>query len=368
MTEQRTSVFNEDRELANRFFRASSWGRKVRSSEYHITHACNIRCKGCWFFEFGFDTKTGKDVTDPAAWRAFAEAERKRGVTMPLLIGGEPTLVLDRVRAFIEHMPYVTISSNGIKPVPRDGFENVSIGCTLFGGGPLDDELRGHSPSGKPMTGLFQTALANYRNDDRVTFVYAVTPESLPHVEQVVAQIRDNGNKVLFNYYTGYSDVVTSLRSRASREAEVLDRLIAVKEAYPEVVLSHPYYLRALITGKTHFGTFGYDTCPSVSASYAGNAERIGGEHPVIPGFEVYAPDLKTVNKCCTSGECTGCRDSQAVMSWLMVSARHFVGSTALLRTWVEIAESFWKQFCWSPYHPRQALAGAREAVTLPAA
>jgi len=36
--------------------------------------------------------------------------------------------------------------------------------------------------------------------------------------------------------------------------------------------------------------------------------------------------------------------------SWLMVSLAHFLDSTESLREWVEMAESYWRQFVWSPY------------------
>lgn len=61
-------------------------------------------------------------------------------------------------------------------------------------------------------------------------------------------------------------------------------------------------------------------------------------------------------NQCnlrCTSGARTKCRDSQAVMSWLLVNARHVSQEDDGLRTWTEVAESYFSQFVWSRYHPR---------------
>src|SRR2546426_7916944 len=141
-----------DEALLQRFRVVRSFSRSVRASEYHITNACNLRCRGCWFFTFEFDRKT-KDQTDLAGLRAFIDRERGRHINAALLIGGEPTLVPDRVMAFVEGMEYVTISTNGLRPLPRAGFERVSIGVTLFGGGGLDDELRAIKPNGGTFTG-----------------------------------------------------------------------------------------------------------------------------------------------------------------------------------------------------------------------
>ena len=67
--------------------------------------------------------------------------------------------------------------------------------------------------------------------------------------------------------------------------------------------------------------------------------------NPVLPGFAAYAADAKTLNFCCTSGHCESCRDSQAVYSWLLVSLPHFLDSKERLRTWVDVAEGYWRQF-----------------------
>jgi hypothetical protein len=35
------------------------------------------------------------------------------------------------------------------------------------------------------------------------------------------------------------------------------------------------------------------------------------------------------------------------------MSVRHFLQSKQGLQTWVELAETYWRQFVWSPYHAR---------------
>jgi hypothetical protein len=345
----------DDDALLRRFHAVRAFGRTIRPSEYHLTNACNIRCQGCWFFTFGFDTRT-RDTTSLTTLREFVQRERARHVNSAVLIGGEPTLVPDRIAVFVDVMDYVSISTNGLRPLPADGFERVSIGITLFGGGPLDDELRAIKPNGGRFSGLFDTALANYRDDPRAFFSYAITSRGLPHIEPTVRRIRDNGNRVSFNYYSEYH---TDDPLRRGHEERLLDEALRVYDAYPDTVVSHPYYLRALITGRTEFGQFGYDVCPSISADHPAHAARRTNGNPTLPLFNVYAPDLKTLNFCCTSGHCESCRDSLVVRTWLLVSVRQFLHSKAGLETWVELAENYWRQFVWSPYAPR----GARESM-----
>ena len=121
----------------------------------------------------------------------------------------------------------------------------------------------------------------------------------------------------------------------------------------PTPTPSFPYYLRALLSGGTELGRFGYNVCPSMSWDHPAHATRRANGNPTRPLFNVHAPDLTTIHFCCTSGHCEGCRDSQAVQSWLLVSVRHFLQSRQGLQTWVELAENYWRQFVWSPYHSR---------------
>lgn len=335
--------------LAARLEGVRRYSKNVRASEYHLTNACNIRCKGCWFFTHEFDrpgTKSNKEVADRAALVAFVQSECARGVNTALLIGGEPTLVPDRVAVYVEHMENVTISTNGLKPLPREGFEDVNVAITMFGGERSDDLLRAIRPNGKAFSGLFQTALQNYRNDNRAIFIYAVSPNHTDEIRPTVERIIENGNILSFNYYHDYG----SSQGYTTEFGEFVDTLIALRETYPQSIASHPYHMRALATGEAPFGRFGYDTCPSVSVDAPENAGRLANGNKFLPKFNAWAADLKTVLKCCTSGECGSCRDSQAVYTWLLVNVEHFLGSAEDIATWVDIAESYWSQFTWSPY------------------
>lgn len=342
-------------ELSERMRRLRMFARKVRASEYHITNACNIRCKGCWFYEYGFD-QVSREETDDSNWRRLIDSERERGVTSALLIGGEPTLFLSRVRLFVDAMPFTTISSNGLRPLPMDGFERVAIALTLFGGGPLDDELRGIQPNGRRFSGLFTRVLANYRDDHRATFVLALARQSIDSLDETVQRIADNGNYVTFGYYSGYGS--DDPLGETADNGALLEEALRVQQKYSSAVTCHPYYIGTLLSGRTHWGRFGYESCPSISVKHTDHSARLRNGNPVLPHFNSFAADATSVNFCCTSGHCEGCRDSQAVHSWLLVSVHAFIGSTDTLRTWIEIAEGYWRQFVWSPFHQSASLRG----------
>jgi len=292
-------VLQDHPDLLSRFLTLQRLAVSVRPSEFHVTNACNIRCDGCWFFAFGHD-KTSNEVRD-----------------------------VDRLNNVIEE----------IRARKR-------INAALLIG--VDDQLRGIKPGGQRFTGLLQTALANYRDDPRAGFIFALTEPGVGYIEDTVRRIQDNGNRVQFSYYSNYGGQGGTVGSDAER---LLDEALRVKELYAETVVSHPYYIRALITGKSHFGAFGYDVCPSISVDHSDHAARQKNGNPYLPFFNSYAADGKTVNFCCTSGHCVDCRDSQAVLSWLLVSLAHFTGTLDEVRTWIEVAESYWRQFIWGPLH-----------------
>ncbi|MGI5150874.1 radical SAM protein [Plantactinospora sp. CA-294935] len=335
-------------DLAERLQVVRDMGLRVSACEVHLTTTCNIRCKGCWYFEGGFDGAV-RETSDPVLIAEFVDSLVARGVTQATLIGGEPTLVPARIAPFVERLPYITISTNGLRPVPRAGLENIAVAISLFGGGPLDDALRGYRVNGSAFSGLFETALGHYRNDPRVIFVFALSEEGLQYVEPTVRAIRDNGNQVTFNFYSAHG---SDHALRIENERRTLDEALRVKESYPETVVSHPYFIETLISGRTHWGgQFGYDVCPSISVDHPDHAERIRNGNPVLDGFAVYGADYQTLQFCCTSGNCADCRDSQGVYSWLLVSMNRFLDDVGRLETWLDLAESYWRQWYWAQLH-----------------
>ena len=330
-----------------RFELVKGFSSSIRSSEYHLTNACNIRCKGCWFFEYGHD-KGAREKTDIADWRDFIKRESERGVNSALLIGGEPTLFEERIAEFAIHMDPLAISTNGLIKLPFSApFTNATVFISLFGGGPLDDDLRAIKPNGKAFTGLFDSALANYRNDPRATFVYAVTEDGIEYIEDTVKKIRDNGNRLTFNFYSKYD---SNHPLKLDNERRLLELLSNLKAKYPKTITNHPEHIKAIVTGNSWLGTFSYEVCPSISSDHPDNVSRKSNGNPILPGFNTYKPDLETLEVCCTSGHCSDCRDSQAVYSWLLTGLKASLGSEESLKTWIEVAEAYWSQFIWSPY------------------
>ncbi|MEU6755106.1 radical SAM protein [Streptomyces sp. NPDC046685] len=348
--ERVADIVRQEPELGVRLDALRSFSRKVRNTEVHLTGACNIRCDGCWFFAHDFDSAV-RDERDLTKVRAFVERIKADGVTSALLIGGEPTLVPDRIRPFVDLLDFVTISTNGLLALPMEGFEEVAIAVSVFGGGPLDDQLRAIHPNGRRFSGLIDTALENYRGDPRATFVYALTEQGSGYIEETVRKMAENGNLVSFNFYSEYGGE-HPLREPEGRR--LLNEALRVQQLFPDAVVNDPYYIEALITGRSHGQSFGYDVCPSISVDHKAHEQRMANGNPVLPGFNAWGADLETVQFCCTSGHCGDCRDSQAVHSWLLMSMHEFLDGPDSLRTWLGVSEGYWRQWSWSPYSPHR--------------
>ena len=234
--------------------------------------------------------------------------------------------------------------------------EDITIAITMFGAGPIDDKLRAIKPGGQRFTGLFDTALTHYKDDNRAGFVIALSDGCEAYLEDAIQKIQDNGNRCVFNFYSLYGSGDPAALAEKDR---ILEVALSMREKYPDVVKSHPYFIKTLIEGRTEWAEFGYDVCPSVSVDHPDHAERLKNGNRYLPKFNTWAADLKTVKFCCTSGDCTSCRDSQAISSWLLVSIEYFLESKERLLIWAEVTESYWSQFTWSPYHPRHATTRA---------
>jgi hypothetical protein len=355
------NLLGGDAEYLERFHKVKALSRRVRSSQYLLTDASSIRCEGHRVFQHDFDQ--GTNELEPADFvREFAKRERDRGITHAI-IGGESTLILDRIAAFVDAMDYVTVSTNGLRRLPRASFENIAVQISLFGGSKLDDRLRAIKPGGQRFMGLFDQALRNYEGDPRACFVYTITEDDIDDIADTVRRIHENGNRVSFDFYSKYHQHDPLRMQHASR---LLEEALCVKELFPDTVLSHPYFIQAIITGESHWGRFGYDVCPNFSVDHPENAERLVNGNPYLPRFNAWAADCQTVNFCSTAGHCEDCRDSQPILNWLIVNFDHFRETGDHLKTWIEISESYWKQFCWALYEA--PTTSMRPRVTLPLA
>lgn len=308
----------------------------IRSISIDITHVCNIRCKGCYYFNDHMDE--GHPTADDDVFDAFLDAEEERGTNFITIVGGEPSLKPDRLRKIARRFK-ASVSTNGLKKIPMDGLEkNLSIGVSVWGNNETDKLLRGN---GK--VDIFPRALENYRNDPRAFWYYTALPGYADQIEDVVSRCVDNGNYVLFNFYGDvrqFGDKMDHRRGFA-RVREAIERVI---ERYPDRIFMTRYVSEVVSTGRLYDQEWGYDVCTSFSTDNPVNFERMKNGNPYSPHFRAYNADLTSTRRCCTGidRDCSSCFDVWQHFSWIILNMRKHLGSKEEFTRWLTTMYMFY--------------------------
>lgn len=308
----------------------------VRAISLDLTHECNLRCLGCYFF--AEDMERNKAPRDEAVFDSFIEQEKARGTNFITVIGGEPTLELDRLKKLHDNF-WLIVVTNGLKKIPYKGFENMHIAVSVWGDHETDKMLRG---SGK--IDVFASGLMNYKNDPRIMgWYYNTTPGNVEEIESVVEQCVANGNYVIFTFYGDISQVGGDLDHYVGfdRVRYEINRMI---KRYPHRIMITSYMCEVITTGKLYDENWGYDVCSSITFDNEANRERIQNGIPYNPHFRAYNPDLKSTRRCCVgeNRDCSNCFDVWAHFSWIMLNMRRHLGSKQEFTNWLTTVYLFY--------------------------
>lgn len=309
----------------------------IRSSIYDVTNRCNLRCKGCFFFSSG-EHQVAREETDIHQWEAFIDKEMDRGVNLAILIGGEPTLCLDRVEAFYKRLP-TFCATNGLIKVPRDRFPDMMVGISLWGSREEETLLRGKD--------AFAISSKHYEGDPHTYYLYTLTPRQLGRIEPIIKKIRDVGVKVHLQLLSN-DEGVDGFSWTPEELSAIRDEMDAMLDAYPDTVISSKYYHEIITTGKMLGRSFGWMECPSVTLPMDTRNPRPRR----LTNFIRWASDLSTMHRCCTSEtrDCRTCKDGAAHMSWVMVNKRAHMNTSKDLQNWIEVYEMFAKLYQFIPW------------------
>jgi MoaA/NifB/PqqE/SkfB family radical SAM enzyme len=309
----------------------------IRSSIYDVTNRCNLRCKGCFFFSSDEHTAADEQC-DVRQWEAFIDKEMERGVNLAILIGGEPTLCLDRMEAFYKRLPSFC-ATNGLIKVPRERFPDMMIGISLWGDETDEKVLRGKD--------TFSISSKNYAGDPYTYYLYTITPKQIGKTERIIRKIQDVGLKVHMQLLSN-DEGVNGFSWKPEELAAIRVEMDEMLDKYPRTVISSKYYHEIITSGKMLGREFGWMECPSVTAPL----DKRDPQPKRLTNFIRWASDLKTMHRCCTSEtrDCGTCKDGAAHMSWVMVNKRAHMRSRQDLQNWIEIYEMFAKLYQFIPW------------------
>ncbi len=307
----------------------------VRPISLDITSKCNLRCAGCYYYAEGMDKVDARK--DDEAFDALLESEKARGTNFVTVVGGEPALVPRRLKKIYDNFK-MNVATNGLIRIPSEGLEDMPLGIAIWGDRETDSRLRS---DGK--RDLFEVALRNYRDDPRAFFYYTVAPGHAHEVESVVEQCVQNGNRILFNYYSDVSSVGGDLDYRWGFNAvrTEVDRMI---ERYPDRMYSTRYLNKVVTTGRLDGKTWGYDVCTNLTIDNPANAGRRENGEPVNTHFRAINADFRTTRRCCTGIErdCASCFDTWEHFSWIMINMRRHLGSQQEFADWLSTMFAFY--------------------------
>jgi len=300
----------------------------VRSISLDLTSKCNLRCKGCYYFAEGMDRVSA--YRDEEAFDRLVVAERERGTNFVTVVGGEPALEAGRLRKLRAHFK-LSVASNGLLRIPREGLEDVPIGVALWGDAGTDSRLRGDGRQD-----FFAIARENYRGDERAFWYYTVAPGRAEEVDRVVEQCLANGNRLLFNYYSDVEGLGGALDYRQGFGA-VRAAIDSAIRRYPDRIFTTPYFNRVVTTGRLFGERWGYPVCTNVSTNAEVNRQRLENGHPYNRHFRAYNADFRTTRRCCTgvSRDCDSCFDTWEHFSWIMIHMKEHLGSQAEFTGWL---------------------------------
>jgi len=269
-------------------------------------------------------------TSDDEALDKWVISEKSRGTNFVTVVGGEPSMALHRLKIVYDNFK-LNVATNGLIKIPYEGFETMPIGVAIWGNHTTDSQLRI-----KGKRDLFTKAKSNYKNDKRAFWYYTVAPGNANQIEQVVDECIQNGNKVLFNYYSDLEQNGDSLDYRYGFD-KVRDEINRMIEKYPTMILSSSYLNKVITSGYLYSEKWGYDCCTNISTNYEGNAERMKSTKPFNKHFRAYHADFATTRRCCTGMErnCDSCFDTWEHFSWIMINMRKHMNSKNEFSQWL---------------------------------
>ena len=310
-----------------RLYRATRAAGPIRSIAVDLTDVCNLRCAGCYFFAEGMD---GVALANDATLAAFVARETERGTNFVTVVGGEPSLALDRLKVLYDAFR-LSVATNGLRRIPREGFEQLPIGVSVWGDRDTDRRLRG---AGR--TDVFARALRNYAGDERAFWYYTVAAGHADEVDGVVERCIANGNRLLFNFYGDLQDLGGELDHQRGfgPVRAAIERAI---ERFPDRILMTSRLAEVVSTGRLFDQRWGHAACASITPDHPANRERIHNGRPYDHHFRAYNADLESTRRCCTAidRDCGSCFDTWQHFSWVMMNPRAHLGSKHDFTAWL---------------------------------
>jgi hypothetical protein len=303
----------------------------IKESAYDVTSACQLRCDGCYYFQG--DKYRVRDNRDPKAWHDLMCKERERGINFVNLAGAEPALAPKILEACFQEIPLGCIFTNGLKKISPEIRYRIHI--SVWGDGSGDPMYRKAS-NGRLGQYCLPIQLENYRDDDRVVFVYTFNNDNVDQVDEVFKRVSGSGHQLTFNIFSVPENNSSALRIGRTGSVDILSRIrekmFEMLEQYQQNLL---YSFYNAVVHTRHASLRSQFGCPY---------PRADGGPGIGKMFHSYRADLSYVaaSDCCVPDtDCAECRHYAAgsviVSSKLTLHAK----SEELFRGWLDYIDTY---------------------------
>ena len=217
--------------------------REFPAALVNVTNRCNLKCTHCFVYRDANPNASVDKMNDATMLHQLEVLRDRHGIKSMLFMGGEPMvrhrLVLAAMSLF-EDPSIVTNGTYGIPSVP-----GCLVTVSLDGPPEENDAIRGQ--------GVFDRVEQSIRRRDRgdgsiVMLQMAITKENSPGIERFVDVVADwPVDGVAFTFYVPRKGERSDLAWDTNQERdEVVERVMALKEAYPDLVRANVATLRLM--------------------------------------------------------------------------------------------------------------------------
>jgi MoaA/NifB/PqqE/SkfB family radical SAM enzyme len=236
-------------------FRAYAFLFKIPMNSFvsiDVTNECNMRCTHCYFFE----QEHPEELGDEQLLARLEEMKRNREIPFRLCtwVGGEPLLrrnLIDRARHFFRWNAIVT---NGTIPLPR--WERTTIYVSIDGPEEIHERIRVKYSYNRIKKNIAESGVP-------VILSMAISEFNEHTIEDLIEEWRHvpNVESWTFDFFTPIRGLELDAEQWMGFEKRdrIVDRLIAVKHKYPDLIATSEEALRLMRS----------DTCKSVTNSCA---------------------------------------------------------------------------------------------------
>jgi Fe-coproporphyrin III synthase len=207
-----------------------------------IINVCNLHCTHCYWW---LNRKNENNEMGAEKWREIIKKTfKKQRIFVVTLVGGEPTLRPDIIHVFCQEMPKrVCVVTNGTYPLKR--FENLYFyWISLDGTEKVHDSIRGEGSYSKTRQNILDyiSSPPNHRGGKPIWkdiwITMTINALNFNTVEDLVEEWKGKVNKIGFQFHTPFVKGDPLWMPFGEKRNEVVDKLIALKERYPDFVVN----------------------------------------------------------------------------------------------------------------------------------